>query len=207
MRCAGASRIIASAASARRAASSRSPPRRSTPGRRARARRSEWFSAYLDEWPGDLRVRWLLNIAAMTLGEYPEKVPPRFLIPVGTVPLEARPRAVRERRDPRRPDRAGARPGRRLHLRRLHRRRPARPLHDLVRRRPRGLAVRQPRRRPVRGPLGGRRARRSGLRPERHARRLRQRRPTRRRCSSEAPGRSRPGCRCCETRGTASSRT
>ncbi len=40
-----------------------------------------WFSAYLDEWPGDLRVRWLLNIAAMTLGDY-EKVPPRFRIPV-----------------------------------------------------------------------------------------------------------------------------
>ena len=107
----------------------------------------EWFTAYLEEWPGDLRVRWLLNIAYMTLGEYPDKVPPRYLIPVDAVPLEARPGAVRERRDPRRPDRAGARPGRRLHLRRLHRRRPPRPLHDLVRRRPRGLAVRQPRRR------------------------------------------------------------
>jgi FG-GAP-like repeat/ASPIC and UnbV len=41
-----------------------------------------WFAAYLDEWPGDLRIRWLLNIAAMTLGEYPDKVPPRYLIPV-----------------------------------------------------------------------------------------------------------------------------
>ena len=41
-----------------------------------------WFTAYLDQWPGDLRIRWLLNIAAMTLGEYPEKVPPRYLIPV-----------------------------------------------------------------------------------------------------------------------------
>ena len=41
-----------------------------------------WFSDYLDEWPGDLRVRWLMNIAAMTLGEYPEKVPARFRIPV-----------------------------------------------------------------------------------------------------------------------------
>ena len=41
-----------------------------------------WFSIYLDEWPGDLRIRWLLNIAYMTLGEYPEKVPPRFLIPI-----------------------------------------------------------------------------------------------------------------------------
>jgi hypothetical protein len=40
-----------------------------------------WFTNYLDEWPGDLRVRWLLNIAAMTLGEYPAKVPPRYIIP------------------------------------------------------------------------------------------------------------------------------
>jgi FG-GAP-like repeat/ASPIC and UnbV len=39
------------------------------------------FTAYLEEWPGDLRVRWLLNLAYMTLGEYPEKVPPTYLIP------------------------------------------------------------------------------------------------------------------------------
>jgi hypothetical protein len=42
----------------------------------------QWFTTYLDEWPGDLRIRWLLNIAAMTLGNYPNNVPPRFLIPV-----------------------------------------------------------------------------------------------------------------------------
>ena len=41
-----------------------------------------WFTEYLREWPGDLRVIWLLNIAYMTLGEYPEKVPPQFLISV-----------------------------------------------------------------------------------------------------------------------------
>ena len=46
------------------------------------ARGGRWFTAYLDEWPGDLRVRWLLNIASMTLGEYPDKVPPRYLIPI-----------------------------------------------------------------------------------------------------------------------------
>src|SRR5262249_11936274 len=34
------------------------------------------------ETPGDLRAIWLLNLAYMTLGEYPEKVPPRNLIPV-----------------------------------------------------------------------------------------------------------------------------
>jgi hypothetical protein len=35
----------------------------------------------LGQFPGDLRARWLLNIAYMTLGEYPDKVPPRWLIP------------------------------------------------------------------------------------------------------------------------------
>ncbi len=38
------------------------------------------FTGYLDEAPGDLRVRWLLNLAYMTLGEYPAKVPPKYLI-------------------------------------------------------------------------------------------------------------------------------
>lgn len=38
------------------------------------------FTAYLKELPGDLRVRWLLNLAFMTLGEYPEQVPPEYLI-------------------------------------------------------------------------------------------------------------------------------
>jgi len=46
----------------------------------------EWFTAYLKEWPGDLRIRWLLNIAYMTLGEHPEKVPPQHLIPVNSKP-------------------------------------------------------------------------------------------------------------------------
>lgn len=41
-----------------------------------------WFTRYLEEWPGDLRVRWLLNVAAMTLGDYPEKVLPRYRIPI-----------------------------------------------------------------------------------------------------------------------------
>ena len=42
----------------------------------------EHFSAYLDEVPGDARIRWLLNLAFMTLGEYPAKVPPQFLVPI-----------------------------------------------------------------------------------------------------------------------------
>ncbi len=35
----------------------------------------------LERHPLDLRARWLLNIAYMTLGEYPAKVPARWLIP------------------------------------------------------------------------------------------------------------------------------
>ncbi len=40
------------------------------------------FTEYLEEWPGDLRVRWLLNLAYMTLGEHPDKVPPAYVIPL-----------------------------------------------------------------------------------------------------------------------------
>jgi hypothetical protein len=39
-----------------------------------------WFTDYLSERPGDLGIRWLLNLAYMTLGEYPDKVPARHLI-------------------------------------------------------------------------------------------------------------------------------
>ena len=42
------------------------------------------FTAYLQEWPKDLRVRWLLNFACMTLGEYPDGVPRQYLIPLDT---------------------------------------------------------------------------------------------------------------------------
>ncbi len=34
----------------------------------------------LEKYPGCLRARWLLNIAAMTLGDYPEKVPQKWLL-------------------------------------------------------------------------------------------------------------------------------
>jgi hypothetical protein len=46
------------------------------------------FSAYLEQRPEDLGVRWLLNVAAMTLGEYPDKVPPKHLI--SREPFESR---------------------------------------------------------------------------------------------------------------------
>ncbi|OWK37769.1 CRTAC1 family protein [Fimbriiglobus ruber] len=38
------------------------------------------FTEYLDRFPDDLEVRWLLNIAHMTLGEHPAKVDPRYLV-------------------------------------------------------------------------------------------------------------------------------
>lgn len=41
------------------------------------------FTRYLRRRPEDLGVRWLLNLTYMTLGEYPEGVPPEFLLPLG----------------------------------------------------------------------------------------------------------------------------
>ena len=43
----------------------------------------EHFTRYLRLRPEDLGVQWLLNIAYMTLGEYPHGVPPKFLLPLG----------------------------------------------------------------------------------------------------------------------------
>ena len=40
------------------------------------------FTAYLEKRPEDLGVRWLLSIAAMTLGEYPDGVPSAYRIPL-----------------------------------------------------------------------------------------------------------------------------
>ena len=39
------------------------------------------FSDLLKRFPDDLRARWLLNIGYMTVGEYPDNVPPQWLIP------------------------------------------------------------------------------------------------------------------------------
>ena len=43
----------------------------------------EHFTRYLRQRPDDLGVRWLLNVAYMTLGEYPDRVPPDVLLPLG----------------------------------------------------------------------------------------------------------------------------
>lgn len=39
------------------------------------------FARGLEQRPDDMRSRWLLNLAYMTLGEYPDKVPSQWLIP------------------------------------------------------------------------------------------------------------------------------
>ncbi len=38
------------------------------------------FSEYLRQFPDDLAVRWLLNLAHMTLGQYPHQVDPQFVV-------------------------------------------------------------------------------------------------------------------------------
>src|SRR5262249_54109033 len=38
------------------------------------------FTEYLRQFPDDLGVRWLLNLAHMTLGEHPGRVDPRYLL-------------------------------------------------------------------------------------------------------------------------------
>jgi hypothetical protein len=40
------------------------------------------FTELLEAFPDDLEVQWLLNVAHMTLGEYPKQVDPRFLLPL-----------------------------------------------------------------------------------------------------------------------------
>jgi hypothetical protein len=44
----------------------------------------QYFTDYLKSAPGDVRIRWVLNLAYMTLGEYPDKVPPEYRIPIDT---------------------------------------------------------------------------------------------------------------------------
>ena len=39
-----------------------------------------YFTEYLEEFRDDIGVKWLLNVAHMTLGEFPSKVDPRYLL-------------------------------------------------------------------------------------------------------------------------------
>ena len=40
------------------------------------------FTEYLQQFPDDIDIRWLLNLAHMTLGEYPDKVDPRHRVSI-----------------------------------------------------------------------------------------------------------------------------
>ena len=40
------------------------------------------FTEYLEKFPDDHDVRWLLNVAHMTLGEYPDRVDSRYLVSI-----------------------------------------------------------------------------------------------------------------------------
>ncbi len=42
----------------------------------------EHFSTYLNQNPDDLEAKWLLNLACMTVGDYPAAVPSKHLIPL-----------------------------------------------------------------------------------------------------------------------------
>lgn len=44
----------------------------------------EQFLSFLKQQPDNLEVRWLLNLAYMTIGRYPHEVPPAYLIAPGT---------------------------------------------------------------------------------------------------------------------------
>ena len=46
------------------------------------------FLKFLEQKPEDLEVRWLLNLASMALGSYPDVVPKRYLIPLA--PFESK---------------------------------------------------------------------------------------------------------------------
>src|SRR5579859_412865 len=44
----------------------------------------EYLEKYLAALPNDLEVKWELNLAYLTLGGYPEKVPAKYLIPISS---------------------------------------------------------------------------------------------------------------------------
>ena len=45
------------------------------------AKAIEYFVKYLEKKPGDIQTKWLLNVAYMTMGEYPAGVPKKYLVP------------------------------------------------------------------------------------------------------------------------------
>ncbi len=61
------------------------------------------FTDYLQQRPDDVGVRWLLAIAAMSLGEYPAGVPPAYQLPpdLFASTLDPRPRPLCQHRSSR----------------------------------------------------------------------------------------------------------
>ena len=57
------------------------PPGRSYARTGDSERAIEHFLNFLKQKPDDLEVRWLVNLAYMTIGRYPNQVPPAYLIP------------------------------------------------------------------------------------------------------------------------------
>ncbi len=55
------------------------------------------FQNYLREKPGDLEVRWLLNLAYMTLGKYPDVCTEGRSDPAVSVRIGGRHRPIRRR--------------------------------------------------------------------------------------------------------------
>jgi hypothetical protein len=68
--------------------------------REGSTRAVEILESVLDEAPANMKARWLLSIAHMTLGSYPDAVPPRHLIPPSAFesefPLPRFPNVARE---------------------------------------------------------------------------------------------------------------
>ena len=56
----------------------------------------EYFLKYLSFKPDDLEVRWLVNLAYMTVGEYPDGVPKQLLIPPSTFESQESARPFRD---------------------------------------------------------------------------------------------------------------
>ncbi len=80
------------------------------------------FTTYLEQRPQDLGVQWLLNVACMTLGDYPDRVPSQYLIPLG--PFQSDGGVGRLENVAERVGLSARREHvRRMHCRRLHRRR------------------------------------------------------------------------------------
>jgi tetratricopeptide (TPR) repeat protein len=44
----------------------------------------QYFTKYLDRKPDDIEVKWLLNLAYMTLGKHPSGVPQKYLLPLAS---------------------------------------------------------------------------------------------------------------------------